>query len=81
MIKNITCLKNNKKKDTEPDYRLSVNTGTKEQPVYNDVGAGWLKEGANGNKFISFKLSDAYGERRGWHLEPDEKEESNDVPF
>jgi uncharacterized protein (DUF736 family) len=76
-IKNFSIFKNkDKKKDNDPDYTISINTGTKEQPSYNTCGACWLKDGNDGSKYISCKLSDAYGEKRGWHIEVDEPTEA-----
>ena len=67
MITQLTCLKNKKEKDTQPDYRLSANVGSKDQPRYVDIGAGWIKEGEKG-KFISFQLSKPYNGKKGWQV-------------
>ena len=66
-IKNFSIFKNqNKKKDTQPDYRLSTKIGDE----YVDIGAGWKKTSKDGtSSFISVKLSDAYETRAGFHLE------------
>lgn len=65
-----------KKNEKSPDYTLSVKVGDK----YEEIGGGWIKEGAKG-KFVSVQLSDERsweykGEtitRGGWHLAKDEK--------
>ena len=70
-ITNFSVFKNKEKKNEQsPDYTLSVNIGTKEKPEYIYVGAGWAKE-ANGNKFLSFKLSEPFGAKQGAHIEID----------
>lgn len=67
MIKSFTCLKNNKTKDTQPDYRLSANIGSKEQPKYVEIGSGWIKEGEKG-KFISFQLNKPFQDKKGYQI-------------
>lgn len=78
MIKNFSLFKvTDKKNDKAPDYKLSVQVGDK----YEEVGAGWIKEGQKG-KFISVKMSDERSweykgktiTRSGWHLEKDKTE-------
>ena len=61
MVKNFSIFKNSKKLPNTPfpDYEISVNLGTKEQPEYVNCGGCWIKDGAKG-KFFSCKLSDAY---------------------
>lgn len=60
-MKYFNIFKNDKKVqgDTQPDYNISVNIGTKEQPVNMNAGGCWLKEGTKG-KYFSCKLSDLY---------------------
>lgn len=68
MINNFAIFKvAEKKNDKAPDYRITINVGTKEQPQYEEVGGGWIKEGQKG-KFISCTLSKAYGERKGYEI-------------
>ncbi len=71
MIKNFACFKTLEKKEGQPDYRLTANIGTKDEPKYVDVGAGWIKEGNKG-KFISFTLSKPYGDRPGFTMVQEE---------
>jgi len=52
-----------KKNDKAPDYRISINIGSKEQPQYVEVGGGWIKEGQKG-KFISCSFSKAFNDRK-----------------
>ena len=63
MYKNFSIFKNSYKKEgsTEPDYKLSLNIGTKEEPQYVDCGAGWIKENSKG-KFISVQLSKSFAD-------------------
>lgn len=55
---NFTCFKldypGGKSNENLPDYRLSAKFDDK----YEEIGAGWIKEGTDGKKFISFKLND-----------------------
>lgn len=67
MITSFICLKNKKEKDSQPDYRLTANFGSKEQPQYKDIGVGWAKEGEKG-KFISFQLSKPYQDKKGYKI-------------
>ncbi len=77
-IKSFAIFKNQNKKDEKhPDYRISAKIGEK----YEDIGAGWIKEGKSG-KFVSCKLSDPRDTRPGYHVEvelPELKEINNDV--
>lgn len=67
MIKNFAVFKNTKKEsEKQPDYNLSIKVGES----YVNVGGGWIKEGKSG-KFISFKLSDAFGDRKGYSITED----------
>lgn len=52
--------KNKKTKDTQPDYRISINIGEKDNANYVEAGACWIKKDSKGNPFLSCKLSDAY---------------------
>ena len=70
-LKNFICFKNKKEKDNQPDYRLSANFGTKEQPEYKEIGAGFIK-GEGDKKFISFQLSKPYKDKPSYHIELDE---------
>jgi len=56
-----------KKNEKSPDYDISINIGTKEQPQYVTVGGGWVKEGQKG-KFISCTFSKAYGDRKEYGI-------------
>ncbi len=80
MINNFAIFKNvDKKKDTQPDYRLSINVGTKEQPQYIDAGGIWMKEGKNG-KFMSGMMSKPFNDKSGWtiiEVKPDLKDVPN----
>ena len=77
MINNFAIFKNkDKTKDTQPDYKLSINIGTKETPKYVDAAGIWMKEGANG-KFMSGMMTKAFQEKSGWtitEIKPDLKE-------
>lgn len=64
-ITNFVCFKNAKKeKDTQPDYRLSAKVGSE----YETIGGGWIKEGKDGSKFISFQLNKPNGARNGFQI-------------
>jgi len=54
-IKYFSLFKNDKKKETQPDYKISVKVGD----VYMDAGAGWVKDGKKG-KYLSCKLNDEF---------------------
>lgn len=58
-IKFFNLQKNNKQRDTQPDYRISVNIG-EEEANYVEAGACWIKKDKKGNSFLSCKLADAY---------------------
>lgn len=66
-ITNFQCFKNKKEKDNQPDYRLSA----KIDDEYVEIGAGWIKEATGGTKFISFKLTEPFEARNGYHIEVD----------
>ena len=73
-IKFFSLQKNNKKTDTQPDYRMSVNLGDKDNSNFVDCGACWIKKDKKGNAFLSCKLADAYADhtkgtaRKGFEL-------------
>ena len=68
-MKNFNILKNDyKKEDKQPDYSISVNEGTQEEPDYKDAGGCWLKETKTGSKYFSCKLNDAYQDRKGYSI-------------
>lgn len=46
-----SLFKNNKEKDTQPDYRLSAKVGEK----FESIGGGWIKENDKG-KYISISV-------------------------
>ena len=56
-----------KTKDTQPDYKMSINIGTKEQPKYVECAGIWMKEGQTG-KFMSGLMSKPFGERAGYEI-------------
>jgi uncharacterized protein (DUF736 family) len=64
----------NKKTETQPDYRISVNIGDKDNSNYVEAGACWIKKDKKGNNFLSCKLADAYADhtknvaRKGFEL-------------
>ena len=76
MIKFFSLMKNKKEKESQPDYRISTKVGED----YVDIGAAWIKEDKNGNKFLSCKLSDIYKSKDkikpGYHISEDEKDEA-----
>ena len=68
-INNFSVFKNTEKKsEKEPDYRMTINVGTKDEPRFENCGAGWIKESAKGTKYISFSLSKPYKDKKGWKL-------------
>ena len=71
MNKQFTIFKaTDKKNEKSPDYNISIKVGEK----WINIGGAWIRE-SNGKKFFSCKLSDAYGERNGFHITEDKKEE------
>jgi uncharacterized protein (DUF736 family) len=66
-MKQFLIFKNDKKNDKEPDYRLSAKIGES----FVEIGAGWIKDGKNGNKFISCQFSKPFKDRKGYHIEED----------
>lgn len=69
MNKTFGIFKNKRKVagDSKPDYNISMKVGDK----YIDIGGAWLKEAKDGSKFFSCKLSNAYGERKGYQVVED----------
>jgi hypothetical protein len=62
MIQNFSIFKaKEKKKETSPDYDISINIGSKEQPKYIKIGGGWIKE-FSGGKFISCSFSKPFND-------------------
>lgn len=77
MIKHFTLFKvKEKKNDKEPDYRISA----KVDGEFVEVGAGWVKDGANG-KYVSCSLAKPYKDRVGYIIvkEPAYKPENGEV--
>jgi hypothetical protein len=67
-ISNFAIFKNTKKeKDTHPDYTMSINVGTKEQPQYIECAGIWMKEGQKG-KFMSGMMKTPFQEKSGWTI-------------
>ena len=57
MINNFLVLKkDNQGNDNLPSRRLTTNTGTKENPVWKDLGVAWVKKNAQGEPFLSVTL-------------------------
>ena len=57
MINNFLVLKkDNQGNDNLPSRRLTANTGTKENPVWKDLGVAWVKKNAQGEPFLSVTL-------------------------
>lgn len=54
---------NEKKNEKSPDYNISIKVGEK----YETIGGCWIKEGKNG-KFFSCKMSEPYGQRKGYEI-------------
>lgn len=69
MIQNFSIFKTKEKKNEKsPDYEISVNLGSKEQPKYQTIGGGWIKEGQAG-KFISCSFSKAFKDRKEYCID------------
>lgn len=82
-IKFFNLQKNNKKNDSQPDYRISFKT----QDTFIEGGACWIKTDKSGKPFLSCKLSDKWKDhtdesktRKGWHLEEDMPVEASVEP-
>ena len=73
-MKNFTLQKNKKTKETQPDYRMNVNIGDKENSNWVECGSCWIKKDSKGNNYLSCKLNDAYADhtkgvaRKGFDL-------------
>lgn len=73
-IKFFNLQKNNKVKDTQPDYRISFKTND----TFIQGGACWIKTDKVGKTFLSCKLSDVYKDhtneknsQKGYHITED----------
>ncbi len=69
-INNFNCFRNSKKEagSKQPDYYISTKIGEE----FVTIGSGWVKAATDGSKFISFKLSDPYQDKPGFHITVDE---------
>jgi uncharacterized protein (DUF736 family) len=76
-MKEFMIFRADKKSEKQPDYRLSSNIDGK----FVNIGAGWSRTSDKGTKFISCKLSDAYQDLAGWHLEKDVQTTSDGSPM
>ena len=45
-------------KENQPQRELSANTGTKDNPKWEKIGAGWIKTDTKGGQYVSVALSD-----------------------
>lgn len=81
MYKNFSIFKTKEKKnDKSPDYNISIKIGDK----YVNAGGCWLKDGKDGQKYFSCKLSDGFKDFKGLSIVLDEQikvEEGGTVPF
>lgn len=69
-MKNFAIFRNtNKQSDNEPDYRISAKIGDN----YEEIGAGWTKEGKSG-KFISCQLRKSYKDKKGLIISEEQEE-------
>lgn len=66
-MQNFVIFKSHKDNPTDktPDYRMKVKVGEE----FVELGGCWLREGKEGNKYFSCKLSLPYKNRKGWKLE------------
>lgn len=70
-MKNFSIFKaKEKKNEKSPDYNISLKVGEK----YMNVGGCWLKDGKDGGKYFSCKLSDGYQGKYGFSLTEDKLE-------
>lgn len=77
-MKNFSIFKiKEKKNEKAPDYSISLKVGEH----YVNVGACWIKDGKSG-KYMSCKLSDAYGDSSGFVISQERLEEpkTDEVP-
>jgi len=71
--------KNEKKADTHPDYKGTINVDGQEKEI-----ALWVKQSAKGTTYFSVKISEPYKKTEqpvqstGKWIKPEEK---NDLPF
>jgi len=70
--------KNDKKADTHPDYKGTINVDGQDKEI-----ALWVKQSAKGINYFSVKISEPYkkkedGEIKGKWIDPSE---INDLPF
>lgn len=82
-IKFFNLQKNNKKSDTQPDYRISFKT----EDSFVEAGACWIKKDSKGGSYLSCKLGDKWVDhtdktktRKGWHIEEDTPENASIEP-
>ena len=73
--------RNEKKKDTHPDYRGGINVSGVEKEL-----AGWIKTDSKGKKYLSLTVSDPYKKPTDKYEPPaamvDQPEPENDgLPF
>jgi uncharacterized protein (DUF736 family) len=67
-MKNINIFKvKEKKTPNSPDYSMSVKDGDR----YLTIGGCWLKDGKDGQKYFSCKLSDGYKDVKGFSVTRD----------
>lgn len=80
-IKDFFIFKNEQKKnDKSPDYEISIKLNEK----FMKIGGVWIREGKNGKKFFSCKLSNGYKDIAGFSIKRDDEvknETSDEVDF
>ena len=66
MKTNIFAIFRNKYKesDKQPDYKMS----TKDGEEFVEIGACWLKEGKDGDKYFSCKLRESFQDKPGYEI-------------
>lgn len=66
-MESFVIIKNNDKVDGDkrPEYKAICKDGDK----WSEIAGCWLREGKEGNKYFSCKLSLPYKNRKGWKLE------------
>jgi len=76
-IKDFLIFKNDEKKNEKaPDYEITVKVNEK----FLKIGGVWLREGKNGKKFFSCKLSEGYKDIAGFSLVRDNEIATNSTP-
>ena len=76
-IKDFLIFKNEKKSNEKaPDYEITVKINEK----FLKIGGVWLREGKNGKKFFSCKLSEGYKDIAGFSLVRDNEITTNSTP-